>query len=50
MKTRLPLKPTKKLKITVETKDGDNTSSSTSSSFVVEKDGKFLIPVPVTAK
>src|SRR6266478_1663237 len=27
MKTRLPLKPTKKLKITVETKDGDNTSS-----------------------
>jgi hypothetical protein len=50
MKTRLPLKPTKKLKITVETKDGDNTSSSTSSSFVAEKDGKFVIPVPVTAK
>ena len=50
MKTRLPLKPTKKLKITVETKDGDNTSSSTSSSFVAEKDGKFVIPVPVTVK
>ena len=50
MKTRLPLKPTKKLKITVETKDGDNTSSSTSQSFVAEKDGKFVIPVPVTAK
>jgi hypothetical protein len=50
MKTRLPLKPTKKLKITVETKDGDNTSSSTSSSFIAEKDGKFVIPVPVTVK
>lgn len=50
MKTRLPLKPTKKLKITVETKNGDNTSSSTSSSFVAEKDGKFVIPVPVTVK
>jgi len=50
MKTRLPLKPTKKLKITVETKDADNTSSSTSQSFVAEKDGKFVIPVPVTAK
>jgi len=50
MKTRLPLKPTKKLKITVETKDGDNTSSSTSQSFVAEKDGKFVIPVPVTVK
>ena len=50
MKTKLPLQPTKKLKITVETKDGDNTSSSTSESFVAEKDGKFVIPVPVTAK
>jgi len=50
MKTRLPLKPTKKLNITVETKDGDSASSSTSSSFVAEKDGKFVIPVPVTAK
>jgi hypothetical protein len=50
MKTRLPLKPTKKLRITVETKDGDNTSSSTNESFVAEKDGKFVIPVPVTVK
>ena len=50
LKTRMPLKPTKKLKITVETKNGDNTSSSTSSSFVAEKDGKFVIPVPVAAK
>lgn len=50
LKTRLPLKPTKKLKITVETKNGDNTSSSTSQSFVAEKDGKFVIPVPVDVK
>ena len=50
MKTRLPLKPTKKLKITVETKDAGNTSSSTSENFVAEKDGKFVIPVPVTVK
>jgi len=47
---RLPLKPTKKLRTTVETKEGDNTSSNTSESFVAEKDGKFVIPVPVTAK
>lgn len=50
MKTKMPLKPTKKLRITVETKDGDNTSSSTSENFIAEKDGKFVIPVPVTAK
>lgn len=50
MKTRLPLKPTKKLRIVVETKDGDNTSSSTNESFVAEKDGKLVIPVPATAK
>lgn len=50
LKTKLPLKPTKKLKITVETKDGNGSSSSTSESFIAEKDGKFVIPVPVTAK
>ena len=50
MKTKMPLRPTKKLRITVETKDGDNTSSSTSENFVAEKDGKFVVPVPVTAK
>jgi hypothetical protein len=49
-KMRLALKPTKKLKITVETKDSNGSSSSTSESFVAEKDGKFVIPVPVTAK
>ncbi len=50
MKTRLPLKPTKKLKITVETKDANGSSSSSSESFIAESDGKFVIPVPVSAK
>ena len=49
-KTKMPLKPTKKLKISVETRDGDNKSSSSSTCFVAEKDGKFVIPVPVPAK
>jgi hypothetical protein len=49
-KTKMPLKPTKKLKISVETKDGANNSSSSSSCLVAEKDGKFVIPVPVPAK
>ena len=50
IKTRLPLTPTKKLKVVVETNEADNKSSSTSENFVAEKDGKFVIPVPVTAK
>ncbi len=50
IKTRLPLTPTKKLKIVVETNEGDNKSSSTTENFIAEKDGKFVIPVPVTAK
>jgi hypothetical protein len=49
-KSQLPLKPTKKLKITVETKDGDSTSTSTSENFVAEKDGQYVIPVPATVK
>lgn len=49
-KMRLGLKPTKKLKVTVETKDSNGSSTSTSESFIAEKDGKFVIPVPVTAK
>jgi hypothetical protein len=43
-KTRLPLKATKKLKISVETKDGDSTSSRTSESFVAEKGWQVLHP------
>jgi hypothetical protein len=50
IKLKLPFKPTRKLKITVETKDSNGSSSSTSESFVAEKDGKLVIPVPVAAK
>jgi len=50
VKTKLPLKPTKKLKITVETKDANGSSSNSSESFIAEKDSKFVIPVPVAAK
>jgi hypothetical protein len=49
-KVCLTLKPTKKLVIKVETKDGSGSSSSTSENFVAEKDGKFVIPVPGPCK
>src|SRR6476659_5026280 len=49
-KAKLPLTPTKKLKMTIEKKDENGSSSSSSESFVAEKDGKYVIPVPATAK
>lgn len=49
-KTQLPLKPTKKLKISIETKSADGSSSSSTESFVAEKDGKYVIPVPAKVK
>jgi hypothetical protein len=49
-KMQMPLKPTRKLKISVDKKDGESTSSSTSESFVAMKDGKFVIPVPAPVK
>lgn len=49
-KAKLPLAPTKKLKISIETKDGNGNSSTNSESFVAEKDGKYVIPVPATVK
>lgn len=49
-KVCLTLKPTKKLVIKVEKKDGSGSSSSTSENFVAEKDGKFVIPVPGPCK
>ena len=49
-KVCLTLKPTKKLVIKVEKKDGSGSSSSSSESFVAEKDGKFVIPVPGPCK
>lgn len=50
VKAQLPLKPTKKLKITVETKDANGSASSSSETFVAEKDGKYVIPVPAIVK
>ena len=49
-KAQLSLKPTKKLKISIETKDANGSSSSSSDNFVAEKDGKYVIPVPATVK
>jgi hypothetical protein len=49
-KAQLPLKPTKKLKITIETKDANGSSSSSNENLVAEKDGKYVIPVPATVK
>jgi hypothetical protein len=49
-KAQLPLKPTKKLKITVETKDANGSSSSSTENFVAETDGKYVIPVPAEVK
>jgi len=46
----MTLKPTKKLVIKVEQKDENGSSTSTSSSFVAEKDGKLVIPVPGACK
>jgi hypothetical protein len=44
---KLPLTPSHQLVITVETKDGESTSKSTSSLPVAQKNGKFVIPLPV---
>lgn len=49
-KTRMPLKPTRKLQITLDTKSAESTGTSTSTALVAEKDGKMVIPVPATAK
>jgi hypothetical protein len=47
---KLPLTPTLKLVIGVETKNANGSSTSTSESFVAESEGKLVIPVPVPAK
>ena len=49
-KVCLTLKPTKKLVVMVEHKDANGSSNSTNESFVAEKDGKFVIPVPGPCK
>jgi hypothetical protein len=45
-KMKLPLTPIKKLVIKIAHKDDNGSSTSTSSSFVAEADGKLVIPVP----
>lgn len=49
-KFKLSLKPSKKLKISVEHKDDNGSSTSSTESFVAEKDGKLVIPLPADAK
>ena len=49
-KIRIPLNPTKKLKLTTTSKEGESNRSSSSAPLVAVKDGKFVIPVPVPAK
>jgi hypothetical protein len=46
----LTLKPAKKLVLTTETKDGNGSSTGTTTNFVAEKDGRFVIPVPGPCK
>jgi hypothetical protein len=49
-KAQLPLKPTRKLRVTIETKDANGSSSSSTENFIAEKDGKYVIPVPANVK
>ena len=49
-KVCFPLKPSKRLMITIDKKDAQGISSSTSGNFIAEKDGKFVIPVPGPCK
>ena len=46
----LTLKPTKKLQVKIEQKDANGSSTSSSTSFVAEKDRKLVIPVPGPCK
>lgn len=50
IKMKMPFKPTKKLKITILKNNADRSSTSSTENFVTEINGKFVIPVPVTAK
>lgn len=50
VKIRLPLKPIKRLVITVSTADGSGSSTSSNQVFVAESEGRLVIPVPVPVK
>jgi hypothetical protein len=49
-KAKLPLTPTKKLKMSIETKDSSGSGTTSNEVFIAEKDGKYVIPVPAVAK
>ena len=48
-KVCFPLKPSKRLMITIDKNDAKG-MSTTSGNFIAEKDGKFVIPVPGPCK
>ena len=48
--SKLPVTPTKKLVLKIETADANGKSTSSSESYVANVDGKFLIPVPAPVK
>ncbi len=45
--SKLPVTPTHQLVVTSESKEGESSSKSTSSFPVAQKDGRFVIPLPV---
>ena len=49
-KVCLTLKPVKQLVIAIEKKDANGSSTSKTTNFIAEKDGKFVIPVPGPCK
>ena len=49
-KAKMPLPPTKKLKIAIATNNASGSSTSSKECFVAEKDGKYVIPVPAIVK
>jgi hypothetical protein len=49
-KYKLPLKPTKKLKMAWVKRTADGATTSVTELMVAEKDGKLVIPAPVVAK
>jgi hypothetical protein len=48
--SKLPVAPTKKLVLKIETADANGTSTNSSESLVAEVDGKYMIPVPAPVK
>jgi hypothetical protein len=49
-KAQLPLKPSKKLQISLDRKESSGSTVTSTTSFVAEKDGKYVIPVPAAVK